>query len=156
MRSRSLFQLLTLIGLAALVLTACGGSSKKKSSSSSSGNAGGTLTTVARAAKIVDFSATAAFCRKPVMNAMPTTPIKSRWATGPLLPDTAMPALIATNAPPATIRHPARTRREAATLNAKSMSNIMLAPKAPGFTNVENARKTAPEWADQVSLAYRP
>src|SRR3954470_5118039 len=50
MRSRSLFQLLTLIGLAALVLTACGGSSKKKSSSSSSGNAGGTLKTVAQAA----------------------------------------------------------------------------------------------------------
>src|SRR2546423_11169514 len=50
MRSRSLFQLLTLIGLAALILTACGGSSKKKSSSSSSGNAGGTLTTVAKAA----------------------------------------------------------------------------------------------------------
>src|SRR5436190_750173 len=50
MRSRSLFQLLTLIGLAALVLTACGGSSKKKSSSSSSGNSGGTLVTVAKAA----------------------------------------------------------------------------------------------------------
>src|SRR2546430_12843317 len=50
MRSRSLFQLLTLIGLAALLLTACGGSGKKKSSSSSSGNAGGTLTTVAKAA----------------------------------------------------------------------------------------------------------
>ena len=49
MRSRSLFQLLTLIGLAALVLTGCGGSSKKKSSSSSSGNAGGTLITVAKA-----------------------------------------------------------------------------------------------------------
>jgi peptide/nickel transport system substrate-binding protein len=50
MRSRSLFQLLTLIGLAALVLTGCGGSSKKKSSStSSSGNAGGTLMTVAKA-----------------------------------------------------------------------------------------------------------
>jgi peptide/nickel transport system substrate-binding protein len=49
MRSRSLFQLLTLIGLAALVLTACGGSSKKKSSASS-GNSGGTLTTVAQAA----------------------------------------------------------------------------------------------------------
>jgi len=49
MRSRSLFQLLTLIGLAALVLTACGGSSKKKSSSSS-GGAGGTLMTVAKAA----------------------------------------------------------------------------------------------------------
>ena len=50
MRSRSLFQLLTVIGLAALLLTACGGSSKKKSSSSSSGNAGGTLMTVAKAA----------------------------------------------------------------------------------------------------------
>jgi peptide/nickel transport system substrate-binding protein len=50
MRSRSLFLLLTVIGLAALVLTACGGSSKKKSSSSSSGNAGGTLMTVAKAA----------------------------------------------------------------------------------------------------------
>ena len=50
MRSRSLFQLLTLIGLAALVLTACGGSSKKKSSASSSGNAGGTLMTVAKGA----------------------------------------------------------------------------------------------------------
>jgi len=49
MRPRSLFQLLTLIGLAALVLTACGGSSKKKSSASS-GNSGGTLTTVAQAA----------------------------------------------------------------------------------------------------------
>src|SRR6266496_5634796 len=49
MRPRSLFQLLTLIGLAALVLTACGGSSKKKSSASS-GNSGGTLTTVANAA----------------------------------------------------------------------------------------------------------
>jgi len=49
MRSRSLFQLLTLIGLAALVLTGCGGSSKKKSSSPSSGNAGGTLITVAKA-----------------------------------------------------------------------------------------------------------
>src|SRR5256714_14030378 len=50
MRSRPLFQLLTPIGLAALVLPACGGSSKKKSSSSSSGNSGGTLTTVAKAA----------------------------------------------------------------------------------------------------------
>jgi peptide/nickel transport system substrate-binding protein len=51
MRSRSLFPLLTVIGLVALVLTACGGSSKKKSSSSSSsGNAGGTLMTVAKAA----------------------------------------------------------------------------------------------------------
>jgi len=50
MRSRSLFQLLTLIGLAALVLTACGGSSKKKSSSSSSGKSGGTLMTVAKGA----------------------------------------------------------------------------------------------------------
>jgi peptide/nickel transport system substrate-binding protein len=49
MRSRSLFQLLTLIGLAALVLTACGGSSKKKSSASS-GNSGGTLMTVAKGA----------------------------------------------------------------------------------------------------------
>jgi peptide/nickel transport system substrate-binding protein len=50
MRSRSLFQLLTLIGLAALVLTACGGSSKKKSSSPSSGKSGGTLMTVAKGA----------------------------------------------------------------------------------------------------------
>ena len=49
MRSRSLFQLLTLIGLAALVLTACGGSSKKKSSASS-GKSGGTLMTVAKGA----------------------------------------------------------------------------------------------------------
>jgi peptide/nickel transport system substrate-binding protein len=49
MRPRSLFQLLTLIGLAALVLTACGGSSKKKSSGSS-GNSGGTLMTVAKGA----------------------------------------------------------------------------------------------------------
>src|SRR4051794_27228749 len=49
MRSRSLFQLLTLIGLAALVLAACGGSSKKKSSASS-GNSGGTLMTVAKGA----------------------------------------------------------------------------------------------------------
>jgi peptide/nickel transport system substrate-binding protein len=49
MRRRSLFQLLTLIGLAALVLTACGGSSKKKSSASS-GNSGGTLMTVAKGA----------------------------------------------------------------------------------------------------------
>src|SRR5215212_4616075 len=49
MRSRSPFQLLTLIGLAALVLTACGGSSKKKSSASS-GNSGGTLMTVAKGA----------------------------------------------------------------------------------------------------------
>jgi len=49
MRHRSLFQLLTLIGLAALVLTACGGSSKKKSSASS-GNSGGTLMTVAKGA----------------------------------------------------------------------------------------------------------
>jgi peptide/nickel transport system substrate-binding protein len=49
MRSRSLFQLLTLIGLAALVLTACGGGSKKKSSASS-GNSGGTLMTVAKGA----------------------------------------------------------------------------------------------------------
>jgi peptide/nickel transport system substrate-binding protein len=49
MRPRSLFQLLTLIGLAALVLTACGGGSKKKSSASS-GNSGGTLMTVAKGA----------------------------------------------------------------------------------------------------------
>jgi len=49
MRSRSLFQLLTLIGLAALVLTACGGGSKKKSSASS-GKSGGTLMTVAKGA----------------------------------------------------------------------------------------------------------
>jgi len=50
MRSRSLFPLLTLIGLAALVLTACGGSSKKTSSTSSSasGASGGTLMTVAK------------------------------------------------------------------------------------------------------------
>jgi peptide/nickel transport system substrate-binding protein len=51
MRSRSLFQLLAIVGLAALVLTACGGSSKKKSSpSTSAGGSGGTLTTVAKAA----------------------------------------------------------------------------------------------------------
>jgi peptide/nickel transport system substrate-binding protein len=49
MRSRFLFQLLTVVGLAALVLTACGGSSKKKSSASS-GNSGGTMMTVAKAA----------------------------------------------------------------------------------------------------------
>src|SRR5947207_14189630 len=49
MRLRSLFQLLTLIGLAALVLTACGGGSKKKSSASS-GKSGGTLMTVAKGA----------------------------------------------------------------------------------------------------------
>jgi peptide/nickel transport system substrate-binding protein len=50
MRSRSLFSLLAVVGLAALVLTACGGSSKKKSSATSSGNAGGTLMTVAKGA----------------------------------------------------------------------------------------------------------
>jgi peptide/nickel transport system substrate-binding protein len=50
MRSRSLFPVLTVIGLAALVLTACGGSSKKKSSTTSSGSAGGTLMTVAKGA----------------------------------------------------------------------------------------------------------
>jgi len=50
MRSRSLFSLLAVVGLAALVLTACGGSSKKKSSTTSSGNAGGTLMTVAKGA----------------------------------------------------------------------------------------------------------
>ena len=50
MRSRSLFSLLAIVGLAALVLTACGGSSKKKSSATSSGNAGGTLMTVAKGA----------------------------------------------------------------------------------------------------------
>src|SRR6058998_2704661 len=50
MRSRSLFSLLVVACLAALVLTACGGSSKKKSSATSSGNAGGTLMTVANAA----------------------------------------------------------------------------------------------------------
>ena len=50
MRSRSLFSLLAVVGLAALVLTACGGSSKKKSSTTSSGNSGGTLMTVAKGA----------------------------------------------------------------------------------------------------------
>jgi peptide/nickel transport system substrate-binding protein len=50
MRSRSLFSLLAVVGLAALVLTACGGSSKKKSSGTSSGNSGGTLMTVAKGA----------------------------------------------------------------------------------------------------------
>jgi peptide/nickel transport system substrate-binding protein len=50
MRSRSLFSLLAVVGLAALVLTACGGSSKKKSSATSSGNSGGTLMTVAKGA----------------------------------------------------------------------------------------------------------
>jgi len=50
MRSRSLFSLLVVACLAALVLTACGGSSKKKSSATSSGNAGGTLMTVAKGA----------------------------------------------------------------------------------------------------------
>src|SRR3954470_11467295 len=51
MRLRSLFCLLVVVGLAGLVLTACGGSGKKKSSStSSSGEAGGTLNTVAQAA----------------------------------------------------------------------------------------------------------
>jgi peptide/nickel transport system substrate-binding protein len=50
MRSRSLFSLLAVVGLATLVLTACGGSSKKKSSATSSGNAGGTLMTVAKGA----------------------------------------------------------------------------------------------------------
>src|SRR4051794_5349412 len=50
MRLRSLFPLLVVVGLAGLVLTACGGSSKKSSSSSSGGGAGGTLKTVAQAA----------------------------------------------------------------------------------------------------------
>jgi peptide/nickel transport system substrate-binding protein len=50
MHSRSLFSLLAVVGLAALVLTACGGSSKKKSSTTSSGNSGGTLMTVAKGA----------------------------------------------------------------------------------------------------------
>src|SRR5204863_5319891 len=49
MRLRSLFPLLTLIGLAALVLAACSGGSKKKSSASS-GKSGGTLMTVAKGA----------------------------------------------------------------------------------------------------------
>ncbi|TMM01964.1 MAG: ABC transporter substrate-binding protein [Actinobacteria bacterium] len=48
MRPRSLFQLLALFGVAALVLSACGGSSKKKSSAA--GGSGGTLTTLAQAA----------------------------------------------------------------------------------------------------------
>ena len=48
MRSRSLFQLLTVIGLAALVLTACGGSSKKSSKAPSAGKAGGTFVSVAK------------------------------------------------------------------------------------------------------------
>ena len=50
MRLRSLFCLLVVVGLAGLVLTACGGSSKKSSSSSSGGATGGTLNTVAQAA----------------------------------------------------------------------------------------------------------
>ena len=50
MRLRSLFFLLVVVGLAGLVLTACGGSSKKSSSSSSGGATGGTLNTVAQAA----------------------------------------------------------------------------------------------------------
>jgi peptide/nickel transport system substrate-binding protein len=50
MRSRSLFSLLAVVGLAALVLTACGGSSKKKSGTTSSGNSGGTLMTVSKGA----------------------------------------------------------------------------------------------------------
>jgi peptide/nickel transport system substrate-binding protein len=49
MRSRSLFQVLALLGVAALVLTACGGSSKK-SSTASAGGSGGTLITLAQAA----------------------------------------------------------------------------------------------------------
>ena len=54
MRSRSLFSLLALFGLAALLLTACGGSSKKSSgtttSSSAAGASGGTFNAVANKA----------------------------------------------------------------------------------------------------------
>jgi peptide/nickel transport system substrate-binding protein len=54
MRSRSLFSLLAVVGLAALLLTACGGSSKKSSgsttSTSSAGSAGGTFIAVANKA----------------------------------------------------------------------------------------------------------
>jgi peptide/nickel transport system substrate-binding protein len=50
MRVRSLFLLVTVVGLIALLAAACGGSSSKKSSSSSSGAAGGTLNTVAKGA----------------------------------------------------------------------------------------------------------
>src|SRR5262249_61226862 len=54
MRSRSLFSLLAVFGVAALLLTACGGSSKKSSgtttSSSAAGASGGTFNTVANKA----------------------------------------------------------------------------------------------------------
>src|SRR6185437_15776343 len=54
MRSRSLFSLLAVVGLAALLLTACGGSSKKSSSSTTTGSAagasGGTFNAVANKA----------------------------------------------------------------------------------------------------------
>src|SRR5689334_16855105 len=53
MRSRSLFSLLAVVGLAALLLTACGGSSKKSSGStttSSAGASGGTFNAVANKA----------------------------------------------------------------------------------------------------------
>jgi peptide/nickel transport system substrate-binding protein len=50
MRSRSLFLVVAVAGLAALVATSCGGSSSKKSSSSNGGGKGGTLQTVAKAA----------------------------------------------------------------------------------------------------------
>jgi peptide/nickel transport system substrate-binding protein len=54
MRSRSLFSLLAVVGLAALLLTACGGGSKKSSgsttSTSSAGSAGGTFIAVANKA----------------------------------------------------------------------------------------------------------
>src|SRR5262245_9412778 len=55
MRSRSLFSLLAVFGVAALLLTACGGSNKKSSgstttSSSAAGAAGGTFNAVANKA----------------------------------------------------------------------------------------------------------
>jgi peptide/nickel transport system substrate-binding protein len=55
MRSRSLFPLVVVLGLAALVLTACGGSGKKSSGSTTSGSskagpAGGTFVSTAQAA----------------------------------------------------------------------------------------------------------
>jgi len=50
MRSRSLFLLLTVVGLTALVAASCGGSSKKSSSSAGEGGKGGILRTVAAAA----------------------------------------------------------------------------------------------------------
>src|SRR5690348_18242882 len=53
MRSRSLFSLLAVVGLAALLLTACGGSSKKSSGStttSAAGASGGTFNAVANKA----------------------------------------------------------------------------------------------------------